>query len=219
MRAIDLSNRSVLVVAAVLACLGVLIAAPASGQTCANDPTRTIFAGGPNTEACRQFSDEATCEKAFHRSGAGHLAPCHWFPSDNGCFGNTANWVSEVPRSCEQLPPQTCVDASRTIMLEGGTSGDTGSSVCQTLNDRETCEMAWHTSAKGVGISCCWDGEDCIGSVWGFFNGDCSQRNTCFLGSGTATAAPALSPWALFAIATALLGMGALQLRAVRRRR
>ena len=194
--------------------LAALHAAPAKAFICANDPSRTIFAGGPGTEACSQFNDEATCNKAFHRSGAGHLAQCAW--RNDGCEGDT-----RFGSSCEQLPmPQTCIDPTRTIMLAGGTDGpNSGDEVCGTLTDQETCEMAWHTTVKSVGISCCWTGTGCEGSAFGFGNGQCAQRNTCFASTFSRTGAPALSTLGLVAIGLCLFAIGAGRLRPLRRSR
>jgi hypothetical protein len=200
--------RSSAILLAALGCVIGLEAGSARAQICANDPTRTIFAGGPGTEACDQFdNDQEDCERAFHRSGAGHLAPCVW---DSDCQGNTAHYVPGEANTCEDLPEQGCIDPTRTLRLEGGSDGaDSGTLVCNSLTDRETCETAWHTTPKGVGISCCWD-EDrdgCEGSVWGFSNGGCLVGNTCFASSGPAPA-PTLDSIGMLAIASALLFLG-----------
>ena len=43
------------------------------------DPSRTIFAGGPGTQACHQFDgDQTSCEAAWHMSGAGYPASCFY---------------------------------------------------------------------------------------------------------------------------------------------
>lgn len=199
---------------ALLSALVLFAAAPAEAQTCANDRSRTIFAGGPGTEACDQFDgDQENCERAFHRSGAGHLAPCVW---DGNCFGNTAHFVTDTPNSCEVLPePQTCADPTRTLMLTGGANGsNSGSNVCQSVSDEETCETAWHTTPKGVGIACCWreEEDDCVGSAWGFANGGCTHGNTCFV-STARTSAPTFGTFGLLLLVAVMVALGASQLQ------
>lgn len=199
-------------VAAVLMFVATAFSTPVAAEVCANDPSRTMFVGGPGTDACSNVNDQATCEKSFHRSGAGPLAPCFW---ESGCNGNTAGFDEGTAQSCEDLPPQGCVDPTRTIALTGGTVAQSGSSVCQSITDEETCEMAWHTTVKGVGIACCWNGNNCVGGANGFWDGTCTHGNTCFLVAGTAPA-PATGTWGLLLVGTVLLGMGAVRLRAGR---
>lgn len=197
-----------------LACLLSVLAAPVRAQVCANDPSRTLFVGGPSTDACSLSNDETTCNRSFHRSGAGHLAPCVW--SGDTCDGNTVGEDPTVDRSCETLPdPQTCIDPTRTVQLAGGTAGfNSGTSVCEALSDQESCEEAWHTTTKGVGISCCWQTTgSCVGSVWGFSNGDCTVGNTCFASTAGASNAPTMGTWAMLMVGLALLGLGGTKLR------
>lgn len=198
---------------------GLLAGAQAQAQTCANLPGRTIFAGGPGTEACQQFdSDQENCERAFHRSGAGHLAPCVW---TGDCRGNTAGYDKATANSCESLPsPQACADPTRTLELTGGADGpDSGNNVCGSISDEDTCETAWHTTPKGVGIACCWrqEQDDCAGSAWGFSNSSCTHGNTCFAGAGGRTAAPTFGTFGLFLLAAVMVALGAGQLRVHRR--
>jgi hypothetical protein len=212
-------RRTAVTVALVLG-LALVGATPAGAVICANDPSRTIFAGGPHKEACLQFTDQATCLQAFHKSGAGPLAPCIW----NGqCQGNTRGAQSGTPQSCETLPPQNCAgDPSRTIKLAGGTNGsDSGSEVCRSL-DQASCEMAWHTTPKGAGMACCWSpGQSkCFGSANGFSFQGCTHDNTCFVeGLSTRAPAPVLSQWTLFALAVGLFSVGTVKLRSIRRSR
>lgn len=104
------------------------------------------------------------------------------------------------------------------MKLTGGSNGnDSGSEVCRDLNDEDTCESAWHTTPKGVGIACCWDGDSCEGSAFGFGMGTCTHGNTCFASAGR-TAAPAVAPWGLLAIGVALMAIGAKRLRTSRLR-
>jgi hypothetical protein len=201
----------VLALATVLVVLGFLTTS-ARALVCARDPSRTLFAGGPGTDACSSINDQNTCVKSFHLSGAGHLAPCAW---DGSCFGNTANFEDSAPQSCELLPdPQTCIDPTRTIKLTGG-DGDPRVMACQAITDEESCEMAWHTTRKGVGMACCWrpGSSDCVGSAWGFNNDDCTHGNTCFASSTGLQAAPASGTWGLVLVATVLLAFGVARLR------
>ena len=200
----------VLALATVLVVLGCLTTS-AGALVCARDPSRTLFAGGPGTDACSNINDQSTCVRSFHLSGAGHLAPCAW---DGSCFGNTANFEDSAPQSCELLPdPQTCIDPTRTIKLTGG-DGDPRVMACQAITDEESCEMAWHTTRKGVGIACCWDGEDCVGSGYAFWNSTCTHGNTCFVSSATSKqTATTTGTWGLVLVATVLLAFGATQLR------
>lgn len=56
--------------------------------TCTGDPTRTTFAGGPETEACRQFAeDQFACERAWHVSGNGTAASCFFNAAEGACQG------------------------------------------------------------------------------------------------------------------------------------
>jgi hypothetical protein len=201
---------------ALLSALAIVVSAqwyPLHAQVCANDSNRTIFTGGPGTEACFTISDQATCARAFHRSGAGQFAPCAW----NGisCEGNTRGEHSDVAQTCETLPdPATCIDPTRTLKLTNTSTGpNTGDSVCQSLSDEETCESAWHVGAKAVGIACCWEENEgrCLGSAWGFNNGECTHGNTCFA-STSQTAAPAVRTLGLFVAGAVLLLFGITQL-------
>jgi hypothetical protein len=207
------SRLAAVTFAGILACAATVLSAPAGAQICANDPSRTLFAGGPGTDACDNINDQTTCEKSFHRSGAGQLAPCVW-TSGNGCFGNTANFEDSAPASCDTLPePQTCIDPTRTIALTGGLGGGPRVEACREMSDEESCEMAWHTTRKGVGIACCWDGTDCVGSVNGFYSGTCTHGNTCFASTAGQQSAPTVGTWGLVLAATVLLALGVTALR------
>jgi hypothetical protein len=86
------------------------------------------------------------------------------------------------------------------------------------MSDEESCEMAWHTTRKGVGMACCWDGDSCVGSANGFWDGSCTHGNTCFVSSAVSKqTAPTTGTWGLLLVATVLLAFGATQLRRGRR--
>ncbi len=78
------------------------------GVTCTNtcdevctDPTRTVFAGGPQSSACRGFGDQATCESAWHRTFYDTAASCFWDAGGfcRGC-GPTAEVAGDCANSC-----------------------------------------------------------------------------------------------------------------------
>lgn len=70
--------------------------------SCTADPTRTIFAGGPNTAACRQFDgDQASCEAAWHFGGAG-AASC--FYDSGSCLGCGPNNSGSCTNTCAGSP-------------------------------------------------------------------------------------------------------------------
>ncbi len=59
-------------------CTNVCAVAPG----CAQDPGRTLFAGGPGTRACHQFdANPASCNLAYHQGGDGVVSSC--YPSVN----------------------------------------------------------------------------------------------------------------------------------------
>ncbi len=53
--------------------------------TCA-DPTRTVFAGGPQGTVCRSITSQASCEMAWHRTRISTAASCFWTGTNcQGC--------------------------------------------------------------------------------------------------------------------------------------
>jgi hypothetical protein len=122
--------------------------------SCAEDPGRTIYAGGPGTEACRQFnSDQTSCEQAFHRGGNG-IASCFYTENDTcqGCGPNNER-NGQCINTCD--PPTCAKDPSRTIF-----AGGPGTEACTQFNgDQTSCEQAFHRGANGI-ASCFYTAND-----------------------------------------------------------
>jgi len=148
-------------------------------SACPGDPSRTIYAGGPNTSACHQFdNDQPNCEKAFHTSQDCGPASC-WFDFQsgdcNGC-GPDNRQNGQCVNTCVEGPASCPGDPSRTIF-----AGFSNSSACHNLDFSQTlCEKAFHMTQEGYTASCYWDVayEECNGCGPNHFNnGDC--QNTC----------------------------------------
>lgn len=127
--------------------------------TCPADPTRTIFGGGPQTQACHQFDgDQVSCEKAFILGESG-VASCYY---DSGsCYGCGVNNLSngECTNTCN--PPTCPGDVTRTIFAGGPTT-----SACHTFDGNQTnCEKAFHQGNQGIVASCFYDTsiDECLG--------------------------------------------------------
>jgi hypothetical protein len=159
---------------------------PAS--TCEQDPSRTVYAGGPGTRACHRFDgDGDTCNLAFHRDGFGNFASCfprfECVPCGFGARedvavgeGGAAGGPEErIPLGClnDCVPPPTCLDQARTTF-----AGGPGTVACKQFDGNQSgCEQAYHLGRFGV-ASCFYDGGECRGC--GIFNegsGECT--NTC----------------------------------------
>jgi hypothetical protein len=124
---------------------------------CPSDPTRTIFAGGPNTQACHQFDgDQGSCEQAFALGAAG-VASCFYdFGSCSGCGPNN---LGDCTNTC--APPTCPGDVTRTIF-----AGGPQTSACHTFDGNQTnCEKAYHQGDGGIVASCYYDTDDdeCFG--------------------------------------------------------
>src|SRR6185369_12921076 len=47
--------------------------------SCAQDPSRTVFVGGPGSTACHAFDgDQGSCALAFHRDSDSRSASCYY---------------------------------------------------------------------------------------------------------------------------------------------
>jgi len=129
-------------------------------DTCGAPPTcidgaRTIDAGGPREGVCKQFTDQGTCEQAWHRNKFGVASSCFW--DGAGCRGCGKNNASAgCTNTC--VPPPACEDAGRTVAL-GGPGFAAGT--CQSINNQTDCEQAWHTTGGFKGASCFWTGSSC----------------------------------------------------------
>ena len=127
-----------------------------SCATCDADPTRTVYAGGPNTSACTQFDgNPAVCESAFHRTQCGTTASCFYDPNSGDCRG--CGPQNESDGSCTNtcvLGPSTCTqDPARTIF-----AGGPFSQAChQHDGDPLTCQQAYHRDQCGKATSCFYD--------------------------------------------------------------
>jgi len=123
---------------------------------CGADPTRTIFAGGANTEACHQFDgDQASCEAAFHKTQCGSTASCYYdsgSDSCNGC-GPQNEQDGNCQNTCEVGPFACTQDPSRTVFV-----GGPNSSACHVYDgDPASCETAFHRTQNGKAASCYYD--------------------------------------------------------------
>ncbi len=141
---------------------------------CAQDPSRTIFAGGPRTEACRQFdADPASCRQAYHQGGDGIVSSCFETMDCVRCGDDSSPGDPICINPCQPVP--TCLDVTRTVFV-----GGPGSNACQRFdNDQAGCETAFHLGGSGV-ASCFYDvGDDeCRGcGPDNQDDGDCT--NTC----------------------------------------
>jgi hypothetical protein len=120
--------------------------------TCA-DPTRTLFAGGPLTDACRQFDgDQSSCEIAWHVGGGRFAAPCFVVPATGECRG--CGPTNELAGRCENTcaPPVVCQDPS--LAMAGGPGS------CGGL-DEAACAGGWEVTALRIPASCFFDGAVC----------------------------------------------------------
>jgi hypothetical protein len=118
--------------------------------TCA-DATRTVFAGGPGGDACRPFTTQVECEKAWHVGSLDldHAATCYWTGSGcQGCGPRHAN-AGDCTETCSALG-HVCKDPSRVTFVPGRSS-----SACHTYNaDQTNCEKSFHFGRDGVAT--CW---------------------------------------------------------------
>jgi hypothetical protein len=131
---------------------------------CAADPSRTIFAGLPQSAACQQFNgDPVGCESAYHFGQCG-FASCFYDPFSQQCqgcgFNNESNGA--CINTCQEGPEPTCPgDPSRDIF-----AGFAGSGACGYLSYSPTlCERAFHITGNGISASCYYDpiDEQCYG--------------------------------------------------------
>jgi hypothetical protein len=94
---------------------------PPLNVTCPNDPTRTVFAGGPGTQACQKFTTQEECEQAFHANFRLDPASCFWQGGQcRGCGPNNEN-DGDGTNTCRVTG---CADASRTTLQECDAAAD-----------------------------------------------------------------------------------------------
>ncbi len=124
------------------------------------DPTRTVDAGGPGTQACKQFTDQASCEAAYHTDANGNAASCYWDAANGWCAG--CGPTNEGAGACTNTcaggssggggSTGACADPTRTV-----DAGGPGTQACKQFTDQASCEAAYHTDANGNAASCYWD--------------------------------------------------------------
>jgi hypothetical protein len=123
--------------------------------TCA-DAARTVFAGGPNQDACQQYSTQGDCEKAWHLGRLEHLVPatCYWTGSGcNGCGAYHRNRGDCTNTCAPTVTHPACKDAAR-VTFAGGPNND----ACNTYNgDQTNCEKAYHQGGDGIAATCWYD--------------------------------------------------------------
>lgn len=120
---------------------------PPREVTCENDPTRTVFAGGPGTEACSRFEDQTSCEQAYHAGRGDVAASCFWTGTQcRGCGPNNEN-DADCTNTCRVT---TCADAGRTNLRE-----------CDDV-DELVCPTSFQIADDGTGTteSCYFDADD-----------------------------------------------------------
>lgn len=141
--------------------------------TCPQDPARTLFAGMPETSACRELglaAGSVACETAFH-IGASGVASCYFDGSQcKGC-GPANEGDSECVNTC--VNGKCEADPTRTVF-----AGGPGTGACGQFTDQASCESAYHLGGQCGFASCFWDGSECLGcGPNNLLNGDCV--NTC----------------------------------------
>jgi hypothetical protein len=155
---------------------------PGPSALCPADPSRILFAGGPNSGACHTYdNDQVNCEQAYHMTGGdcGGAASCYFdfFSGDcNGCGPNNESAGSCI-NTCLAGPNPTCPgDPTRTVF-----AGFSGSQACQALSINPTlCNKAFHIGQDGIVASCYFDvdADECLGCGRNNFESGACQ-NTC----------------------------------------
>jgi hypothetical protein len=128
------------------ACTNACLVVPSPG--CEADPTRTIYAGQAGSQACEHFTDQTSCEKAWH-VGRNGPATCYW----NG-------------GSCRGCGPSTenngyCVNTCRVTACAA--PGRTNLQDCDSINaDEALCAASYQVARNGSGLleSCRFDAND-----------------------------------------------------------
>jgi hypothetical protein len=119
--------------------------APEPRPTC-QDATRTQFVGGPNTEACKALTTQASCEMAFHRTRHDTAASCYW--TGTACEGCGPNREGNGACTNTCTTGITCADPTRTVRK--ARCRDVG-------NDPTMCATAWHVARdEGNVAASCW---------------------------------------------------------------
>ncbi len=129
------------------------------------DATRTVFSGGPDIDACRQFNTQVDCEKAWHvpgRDRTNSAASCFWNGTAcRGC-GPFHRDAGDCTNSCAPgVTHPTCKDPAR-VTFAGGPDSD----ACTTFNGNQVnCEKAFHEGSDGIAATCWFEtsSTDCKG--------------------------------------------------------
>jgi hypothetical protein len=127
---------------------------------CTEDPGRTLFAGGPQTQACHAFDgNQSGCEDAYHLDQCFNPASCWYDPDTDSCNGCGPNNQQDgfCTNTCSSGPASCDLDPSRTIYAGGPMT-----SACQDIANQAACLATFHTGQCGV-ASCYWDGFGCAG--------------------------------------------------------
>lgn len=139
-----------------------------------DDPARTIYVGGPQTNPCHQFDgNQTSCEQAFHTGDAG-VASCWYDTGADECRGcGPNNEGADCTNTCRTF---ICPDDPTRTIFAGGPQ----SSACRQFDGNQTsCEQAFHLGEDG--IASCWydsNSDSCRGC--GQNNEEsCLCQNTC----------------------------------------
>ncbi len=138
--------------------------------TCANDSNRTIFTGGPDSEACRQFDgDPNNCDTAFARSSMG-ITSCFYTGGEcQGCGPNNEG------RSCQNdcvSPPPCMEDPNRPVF-----AGSLDNQGCGQFNGNQSgCDTAYVRDYNGGVTSCFYTNGECTGCGPGDEGTSCSNE-------------------------------------------
>jgi hypothetical protein len=119
--------------------------------TCAADPSRTRFVGGPNADACTFLATQGDCEKAWHVafSDTTHASSCYWTGTAcKGCGPFHEN-KGDCTNTCGATP-HPCKDGARVTF-----AGGPGRNPCSTYDGNQAgCEQAYHRGSDG--LATCW---------------------------------------------------------------
>lgn len=118
--------------------------------TCEGDAGRVLFAGGPNAGACGGMGTLEECEQAYHLTGAGDVASCHWDSWYSACFGcGNKDGLSCVNTCDVNAVVPDCNDNPEFAFAEGFDG------FCSAWNGSPAdCMGAYGVDAEGTATSC-----------------------------------------------------------------
>lgn len=102
-------------------------------------PARTVFKGGPGTEACRDLGTQGECEAAWAMQGGRQPVSCWWDAVATECYG--CGEQNESDGDCTNVcrDPDECADPGRSFVA-----------YCGMLNGDETgCDAAYTKGGGG----------------------------------------------------------------------